>query len=126
MNAAVLAFGDLATDRLAIIDLAAISAEIVPAAVGVLGHDAVGGTDEARFVTFVVPRHRKFQNVDRVAFDDLFENRTVVNIARRQRPQVLHARVIALHDVDLAVVVQRQPERERDAFDGGKLAVKRR
>jgi hypothetical protein len=86
MDAAVFALGDLAADGLAVVDLAAIGAEIVPAAVGILGDDAVGGADKARLVALVVPRHRKFQNVDGVAFDDVFENRAVVDITRRQRP----------------------------------------
>src|SRR5262249_33865745 len=125
MNAAVLALGDLAADGLAVIDLAAISAEIVPAAVGILGDDAVGGADETRLVALMVARHRKFENIDRVAFDHVFENRTVIDIARRRRPQILHARVVALPDVDLALVFKRQAERKRDAFDGGKLPVER-
>jgi hypothetical protein len=33
--------------------------------------------------------------------------------------------MVALHDVDPALVLERQPERQRDALDGGKLAVKR-
>src|SRR5262249_60034728 len=65
------------------------------------------------------------RNIDRVAFDHVFENRTVIDIARRPRPQILHARVVALHDVDLALVFKRQAERKRDAFDRGKLPVER-
>jgi hypothetical protein len=40
MDAAVLALGDLAADGFAVIDLAAIGAEIEPAGVGVFGHHA--------------------------------------------------------------------------------------
>jgi hypothetical protein len=83
MNSAVLALCDLATDRPAVVNLAAIGAEIVPAAVGIFGHDAIGGADEARFVLLVVPRHRKSQYVDGVAFDDILEDRTIVHMARR-------------------------------------------
>ena len=38
---------------------------------------------------------------------------------------LLHARVIALHDVDLALVLERQAERQRDALDGREVAVQR-
>jgi hypothetical protein len=82
VDAAVLALGDLAADGLAVIDLAAIGAEIEPAAVGVLGHDRAGGADEARLVGFVMARHREFEHVDRVALDDVLENRPVVDEAR--------------------------------------------
>ena len=80
MDAAVLAFGDLAAHGLAVVDLAAIGAEIEPAGVRVLRHHAVGGADEARLVQLVVARHRKFQHVDVVAFDHVLEHR-----ARRSR-----------------------------------------
>ncbi len=113
----MLALGDLAADGLAVIDLAAISAEIEPAEIRILGDDAARGADEARFVLFVMPRHRKLQHVDAVAFDDVLENRAVIDEARRQRLQIRHARVIALHDVDLAGVVEGQPEGERNASD---------
>ncbi len=123
MNAAMLSFGDLATDGFLIVHLAPIGAEVEPAFIRVLGHDAAGGADEARLVLFVMARHRKLQHIDGVAFDDILEYRTIIDEARRQRFEVLHARVIALHDVDLAVVVERQPQRERDALDRGELAV---
>ena len=121
----MLAFGDLAADGLAVIDLAAIGAEIEPAGVGILGDDAAGGADEARFVGFVMPRHREFQDVDGVAFDDVLEYRAVVDKARRQRFELAHARVVALHDIGLARVVERQSERERDALDRRQLPVER-
>ena len=85
VDAAMLALGDLTADGFAIIDLAAIGAEIEPAGVGVLGHHAVGGADEARLVLLVMARHREFQHVDGVALDHIFENRAVVDEARRQR-----------------------------------------
>ena len=123
MDAAVLALGDLAADGLAVIDLAAIGAEVEPAGVGVLRHHAVGGADEARLVQLVVARHRKFQHVDVVALEHVLEDRPVVDEARRQRFELLHARVILLHDVDLALVFERQAERERDAAHRGELPV---
>src|SRR5690349_15330527 len=119
MDAAVLAFSDLAADGPAVIDLAAISAEIVPAAVGILGDHTVGGADEAGLIALVVPRYREFEHIDGVALDHIFENRAVIDVTRRQRTQVLHARVVALHDIDLAPVFERQAERERDALDRG-------
>ena len=75
MDAAVLALGDLAADRLAVIDLRAIGAEIEPAGVGVLRHHAVGGADEARGVQLVVARHRELQHVDGVALHHVLEDR---------------------------------------------------
>ncbi len=125
MNAAVLALGDLAADRLAVIDLAAIGAEIEPSGVGVLRHHAVGGADEARRVHLVVARHWKLQDVDGAALDHVLEDRAVIDEARRQRLQVLHPCMIFLHHVDLPLEVERQAERQRDAAGRGKLAVKR-
>ena len=123
MDPAVLALGDLAADRLGVIDLAAIGAEIEPAFVGVLGDDAVAGADEARGVELVVTRHREFQHIDGIALDDVFEDRPVLDEARRQRFEVAHALMIALHDVDLAVMLERQAEGQGDAADRGELAV---
>src|SRR5262249_38833700 len=74
MDAAVLAFGDLAADRVAIIDLRAIGAEVEPAVIGVFGNDAIAGTDEARLVEFVMARYGKFQHVDFVAFEHVLQN----------------------------------------------------
>ena len=121
----MLALGDLAADGLAVVDLAAIGAEIEPAVVGVLGDHAVGGADEARGVELVVARHREFEHVDGVAREHVLKDRPVLDLARRQRLELLHALVIALHDVDLAVVLERQPQREGDAADRGELAVQR-
>src|SRR5439155_26271175 len=57
MNAAVLAFCNLAADGPAIIDLVPISAEIEPAGIGILRDDAVRGADIARLVQLVMPGH---------------------------------------------------------------------
>ena len=123
MDAAVLALGDLAADGVAVIDLRAVGAEIEPAGVGILGHDAAGGADVARLVLLVVQRHREFQHVDRVAFEHVLQHRPVLDEPRRQRLHVLHAVVIALHDVDLALVLERQAERQRHPLDRGEMAV---
>ena len=69
----------------------------------------------ARLVALVVERHREFQHVDVVAFEHVLQHRAVLDEARRQRLQVLHALVVALHDIDLALVLERQAERQRDA-----------
>ena len=124
MDTAVLALGDLAAHGLAVVDLGAIGAEIEPAVVGVLRHRAVGGADEARLVELVMARHRKFQHIDLVALDHVLQDRPVIDEAGRQRFELRHARVIALHHVDLALVFERQPERERHAADGREVAVK--
>ena len=125
MDAAVLALGDLAADGVAVIDLRAVGAEIEPAVVGVLRDDAAGGADVARLVLLVMQRHRELQHVDRVAFEHVLQHRPVLHEPRRQRLQVLHALVIALHDVDLALLLERQAERERDALERGEVAVER-
>src|SRR5205823_10364338 len=78
MYAAVLALGDLAADGFAVVDLAAIGAEIIPAAVGVFSDDAVGRADEARFIALMVPRHREFQDIDGIALNDIFQDCTVI------------------------------------------------
>ena len=119
MNAAVLALGDLAADGLAVVNLAATGAEVEPARIGILRHHAVGGTDEARLVQLVVPRHGKLQHVDVVAFDQVLEHGAVIHEARRQRLEVLHAGMIGAHDIDLALVFERQAQRQSDAAHGG-------
>ena len=124
MDTAVLALGDLAAHGLAVVDLGAIGAEIKPAVVGVLRHHAIGGADEARLVELVMARYREFEHVDRVAFEHVLQDRPVIDEARRQRLQVGHAPMIALHHVDLALVFERQPECERHAADGREVAVK--
>ena len=125
MNAAMLALGDLAADGLAVIDLAAIGAEVEPTRVRVLRHHAIGGADEARGVELVVARHRKLQHVDVVTLNHVLENGSVVDKARRQRLQVLHPGVIVLHDIDFALVFERQAQRQSDAARGRELAVER-
>ena len=125
MNAAMLTLGDLAADGLAVVNLAAVGAEVEPARIGILRHHAVGGTDEARLVQLVVSRHGKLQHVDVVAFDHVLEHGAVVHEARRQRLEILRARMIGPHDVHLALVFERQPQRQGDAADGGKLPIER-
>src|SRR5262249_40884884 len=125
VDASVLALGDLAADRAAVIDLGTIGAKIEPALVRILGDDAVGSADEARLVKLMMPRHREFEHIDGIALDHILENRSVLDVARRQRPEIAHTLVIALHNVHLAVVLQRQSERKRNAADGRELAVER-
>ena len=84
VDAAVLALGDLAADGVAVIDLRAVGAEIEPAGVGILGHDAAGGADIARLVLLVVQRHRELQHVDGVAFEHVLQHRPVLHDARRR------------------------------------------
>jgi hypothetical protein len=123
VDAAMLAFGDLAADRLAVIDLRPIGAEIEPAGIGILGHHAVGGADEARLVELVMARDRKFEHVDRIALQDILQNRPVLDETGRQQFEVLHAPVVALHDVHLAVLLEREAERERNAADRREVSV---
>ena len=123
MDAAVLALGDLAADGVAVVDLRAVGAEVEPAIVGILGDDAAGGADVARLVLLVMQRHRELQHVDLVAFEHVLQHRAVLHVTRRQRLHGLHAVVVALDDIDLAVVLKRQPERERNPLERGEVAV---
>src|SRR5262249_31809042 len=125
VDATVLALGDLAADGLAVIDLRPVGAEIEPAVVWILRDNAARGTDIARGVFLVMLRHREFQHVDGVTFQHVLQDRPVLDEARRQRLQVCHAPVIALHDVDLAFLLERQAEGERDALDRREVAVER-
>ena len=68
MNAAVLAFGDLAADGFAVVDFAAVGAEIIPVGVGVFGDAHVGSADIPVGVGLVVDRYRQLEHVDLVAF----------------------------------------------------------
>src|SRR5260370_23228984 len=124
MDAAVLALGYLAADRPAIIDLRTIGAEIEPAFIGILRDDAVGGADEPRGVAFVMPRHWKLQHVDIIALNHIFKDRAVSHVAWRKRFQICHPLMIALHNVDLALVLELEPQRQRDAADRGGVAGK--
>jgi hypothetical protein len=123
MDAPVLALGDLAADRLAVVHLRAIGAEIEPTVVGVLRHHAISGADKARLVELMVARHRKLEHIDLVALDHILQDRSIVDETRRQHLQILHARVIALHDVDLAGVFERQAECQRHATDRREMAI---
>ena len=119
----MLALGDLAADGLAVIDLRPIGAEIEPAGIGILGHHAIGGADEPRRVELVMARHRKLENVDRIALQYVLQDRPVLDEAGRQQLEVLHALVVALHDIHLAILLQREAERERDAADGREVSI---
>jgi hypothetical protein len=123
VDAAVFAFGDLTADGLAVVNLRAIGAEIEPALVGILGDDAVGGADEACLVLLVVARHREFEHVAGVAFHDVLQNGAVLHETRRDRFHVRHAGVEALNDVDLALLLQRQAERQRDALHRREMSI---
>ena len=123
MNAAVLAFCNLAADGPAIIDLVPISAEIEPAGIGILRDDAVRGADIPGLVQFVMPGHGEFENVDFVALDDVFQDRPVIDPSRRQQFRAPHPLVVHLDDVYLATVFQRQPKRQRDAANRREVSV---
>ena len=125
VNAAVLPFRDLTADGLSVIDLVAIAAEIEPAGVRVLRDDAIGGADIARFVHLVMARHGKFQDVDLVAFQHIFEDRPVFHGAWRNVLHRLDAIVILLDDVDLALAFQRKAEGQRHALHRREMAVER-
>src|SRR5260370_16595936 len=121
LDAAVLALGYLAADRPAIVDLATIGAEIEPAFIGILRDDAVGGADEPRGVEFVMPRHWKLQHVDIIALNHIFKDRAVSHVAWRKRFQICHPFMVALDNVDLAPVLEREPARQRDPADLGEV-----
>ena len=125
VDAAVLALGDLAADRPAVVDLRAVRAKVEPARVRVLRDHAVGRADEARRVGLVVARHGKSEHVAGVTFEHVLQDRPVLDDPRRDRFHLARALVIRLDDVDLALVPERQPERERDAPDRGEMPVER-
>src|SRR6185437_3395888 len=103
MDAAVLALCDLAADRLGVIDLAAIGPEVEPAGIRILSYHAVTGADETRRILLVMFGHGEFQNVDGIAFENILQDRTVIDPARRHRLELAHPLVIGFDDVDLAV-----------------------
>ena len=105
MHAAMLAFGDLATNPARVIDLAAIGAEVEPAGVGVLGHHTVSGADEACVVGFVVPRYRKLEYIDCIAFEHVLQNRTILDPARGNGLQIAHPVVVLLDHIDFALML---------------------
>src|SRR5262249_42750908 len=115
VDTSVLALGDLAADRLAVIDLGAIGAEVEPALIRIPGDDAICGADEARLVELMMPRYREFEHIDGGIPNDIFEDRSVFDFARWQRPEVAHTLMIALHNINLAVMFERQSQREGNA-----------
>jgi hypothetical protein len=72
-----------------------------------------------------MPRHRKLENVDVVAFEHVLENRAVVHVLRRQWNQRLNALVIFLNDVDFPLVFERKAEGKRDAPDRREVPIHR-
>jgi hypothetical protein len=95
----------------------AVGAEVEPAGIRILRDDAVRGADEARLVGFVVTRHGELEHIAGLALDHVLQNGTVLDVARRDRLEIARALVVSLDDIDLALVFQRQPEREGDAPD---------
>ena len=125
MDAAVFALGDLTADRLAVIDLVAIAAEIEPARVGILRDHAIRRADIARLVGLVMARHRKFQHVDLVAGKHVLEDRPVFHDARRDMLHRLDAVVILLDDVHFALAFERKSQRQRHPLDRREVAIQR-
>jgi len=125
VDAAVLTLGDLAAHRLPVVHLRSVRPEVDPVAIGVLGDHQVRGPDVARRVPLVVQRHGKLQHVDGVARQNVLEDRPIAHDARLEHRHALHALVVGLHEIRAPLILQRQPERQRDSPDCGEVPVER-
>src|SRR5947207_15462433 len=85
VDASVLALGDLAADRPAVVDLRAVRAKVEPAPVPVLRDHAVGRADEARRVRLSVARHGKSEHVAGVPFEPVLQAAPVLDDPPRYR-----------------------------------------
>ena len=125
VNAPMLAFGDLAADGFFIVNLAAVGTEVIPLRVRILGDAHVRGADVAVRVRLMMDRHRQFEHVHLVAFQNIFEDRPGLDHLRLDQLHLGHAMMIGLDDVGFVFVFERQTEGQGDALDGRELAVKR-
>ena len=93
-------------------DHAAIDADIHHAGIGILGDDAAVSHDVAATVGAIPLRHREFEKIDVVAFDDVLLDRPSLHHVRRYAASEQRA-----PDLDeLALMgVGRQPEHHGDA-----------
>jgi len=124
MDAAVLALGDLTADGLAVIDLAAVGAEIEPAGVGILRHHAVGGPMKRALSCSWWRGTGNFSTSTSSPSITFSKIGPVVDEAGRQRLHLVHAGVIVFHDVDLALEIERR-QRQGDAARRGELPIER-
>ena len=108
-------------DRNAILaaDHAAIDADIHDAADRILGDDAAIGHDVTAAVRSIPLRHRKFVQIDVVAFDDVFLRRTGLDDFRRQ---ALRQNTAAELDQFARMGVGRQTQHHGDAARAGQSA----
>ena len=106
----MLALRDLAPDGFFIIDLAAVSAEIIPLGVGIFRDAHVRGANVTVGIGLMMNRHRQLQHIDLVAFENVIENRPGLHDLRLDQLHLGHAVMVSLDDAGLAFVLQRQPQ----------------
>jgi hypothetical protein len=63
-------------------------------------------------------RDREFQNINIIAFHDVFHHRAGIDHLWWNQLHVLHSGIILLDDIDLAVMLKRQAQREGNPTDG--------
>src|SRR5262249_9537189 len=106
-DVAVLAVLDEDRERVLVMYLDAVGADIDPVAVGIAGDDEALGADVAAAVVLMPFRRREGIDVDRAAFDHIAQRGPVLDHDRRDRIGLLAAMLaIDLHAVeaDLAIV----------------------
>ena len=120
LDAAVLAGRDVDVHARLVLHHAAVGAEVDPALVRVLGHHQAARADVASAVQLVDERHRKLEQVDVVALEDVLHHRPGVHHAVRDRVVLRDLRAGRPHQVQVRVV-EGQAQRQRHALERGVL-----
>src|SRR4030095_13348785 len=76
VNLAMLAGRDVQTDFILVLQHDPIAADILDSGFRITGHNQMGGSEIAPAVPRMPARHREFSQIDLVAMDDIFENRS--------------------------------------------------
>ena len=99
-DAALFSRRNIKAQRVAIVNHDAISAEVYPARVGIGGDIHRSGSDIAAAVEFVPLRGGELPHIDLVALENIFQNRTVVDVLRRNVIEVVETLAHIPHDVE--------------------------
>ncbi len=94
----------------------AVAADVDPALVDVAGDDEMGGAHVAAAVFFMPMGHRQRQQIDVLAFVNIFHHRAAVDDPRRNIGRVVQTLAPGLNEV-IAVVIEGQMRRQTLALE---------
>ena len=100
--------------HLGLMRLHAVGTEIDPAAIRVLHHHHAGRADKGTAVIFVPDRRRDALDIDLVPFLDIFQQRSAINLLRRNAGRAAHIVAPPLDEIHLGRL-GRQAKRDIDA-----------